>query len=293
MARIAFIGLGNMGLPMAANLVKSKNHVTGYDLVSTACDAAASAGIVIAESAAQAASEAEIVITMLPFSNHVRTVWTEILPHVGDGTTMIDCSTVDVATAVHTHEMAAERKLACLDAPVSGGVNGAQAATLTFMVGGNQETFHYAKPIILAMGKKIVNCGAAGMGQAAKICNNMVAAVSMIGVCEAFLLAEKLGLSKEALFDVASKSSGQSWSLTNYCPAPGPVPTAPSNHDYQPGFMADLMLKDLKLAQSAAQSTSTATTMGAQATALLQLYVNKGHGKKDFSGIFELISGKV
>lgn len=293
MARIAFIGLGNMGAPMAANLVKSQHKVIGYDLVPAARDAASSDGVDISGSAIEAVKGAEIVITMLPVGDHVRAVWTEILQHVEDGAMMIDCSTIDVATSLHAHEMAAGRELPCLDAPVSGGVPGASAATLTFMVGGDAATFQRAEPILLAMGKKIVHCGAAGMGQAAKICNNMVAAVSMIGTCETFLLAEKLGLSKEALFEITSASSGQSWSLTSYCPVPGLVEAAPSNNDYKPGFMTNLMLKDLKLAQAAAQSTSTPTAMGAEAAALLQLYVNKGHGTKDFSGIFELIAGKV
>lgn len=293
MAHIAFIGLGNMGGPMAANLLKSQHKVIGYDIVAAARDAASSEGVDIAGSAVEAVKDAEIVITMLPVGDHVRAVWTEILPHVADGAMMIDCSTIDVATSLQAHEMAAGRELPCLDAPVSGGVPGAGAATLTFMVGGDAATFEKAEPIILAMGKKVVHCGAAGMGQAAKICNNMVAAVSMIGTCEAFLLAEKLGLSKETLFDITSTSSSQSWSLTSYCPEPGLVEAAPSNNDYKAGFMANLMLKDVKLALTAAQSTSTTTAMGAEAAALLQLYVNKGHGTKDFSGIYELIAGKV
>jgi 3-hydroxyisobutyrate dehydrogenase len=206
---------------------------------------------------------------------------------------MIDCSTIDVASALKAHEMAKSRKLPCLDAPVSGGVPGAVAGTLTFMIGGDAGVYEKAKPVILAMGQKAVHCGAAGMGQAAKICNNMVAAIAMIGTSEAFLLAEKLGLDKKALHDVASTSSGQSWAVTRYSPVPGLVSGSPSDKGYQAGFMAQLMLKDLKLAQAAANAVGSATPLGAEAAALLQMYVNKGFGEKDFSGIYEMLAAKV
>jgi 3-hydroxyisobutyrate dehydrogenase len=293
MARIAFIGLGRMGAPMAANLTKSQHKVVAYDIVAAARDGAAKDGIEIAADARAAVKDAEIVVTMLPVGEHVVSAWTEILPAVPAGALMIDCSTIDVASALKAHEMAKARGLPCIDAPVSGGVPGAVNATLTFMIGGDPAVFERAKPVILAMGQKAVHCGVAGMGQAAKICNNMVAAIAMIGTSEAFLLAEKLGLDKRALHEVASTSSGQSWAVTKYCPAPGLVAGSPSDNDYKAGFMAQLMLKDLKLAQAAANSVRSPTPLGAEAAALLQLYVNKGYGEKDFSGIYELLAGKV
>jgi 3-hydroxyisobutyrate dehydrogenase len=293
MAKIAFIGLGRMGSPMAANLVKSQHKVTAFDLVQEAKDQAAKDGAEIAASGIAAVKDAEYVITMLPVGEHVHKVWSEILPHVPDGCVMIDCSTIDVATSLKTHEMAKARKLACLDAPVSGGVPGAAAATLTFMVGGDAATFAKCKPVLEAMGRKIVHCGKPGSGQGVKICNNMVAAVAMIGASEAFTLGEKLGLSKEALFEVASTSSGLSWAVTPYNPVPGLTPTSPANNDYKAGFSANLMLKDLGLAADAARTSGAATPLGTEAMHLLRLYVQLGHGEKDFSGVINLINGKV
>ena len=293
MARIAFIGLGRMGAPMVANLVKSQHKVTAFDLVEPARDQALKDGAEIAPSAVAAVKDAAFVITMLPVGEHVHTVWSEILPHVAAGTVMIDCSTIDVATSLKTHAMAKARNLGCLDAPVSGGVPGAVAGTLTFMVGGDATTFATCKPILEAMGRKIVHCGAAGAGQGVKICNNMVAAVAMIGVAEAFTLGEKLGLSKEALFEVASTSSGLSWGVTPYNPVPGLTPTSPANNGYKAGFSANLMLKDLGLAADAARTSGAATPLGTEAMHLLRLYVQLGHGEKDFSGVINLIKGTV
>ena len=294
MTSIAFIGLGNMGGPMAANLVKAGHSVTGFDLSPASCDQARSDGVSIAASTADAVKDAEIVVTMLPAGKHVLSVWTDTLPSVKEGTLLIDCSTVDVESARKAHVMAREqdRNLASLDAPVSGGVGGAKGATLTFMAGGAKEAFDRAEPILSKMGKKVVHCGEAGAGQAAKICNNMILGISMIGVAEAFVLAEKLGLSHQALFDVASTSSGQCWSLTTYCPVPGPVPTSPANRDYKPGFAAALMLKDLKLSQEAAQSAGAVTPLGAEATQLYALFNAMGNGDVDFSGIVNFLRGK-
>ncbi len=285
MANIAFIGLGNMGGPMAANLVKAGHKVTGFDLVDASREAAKAAGASIAATATDAVKGAEVVVTMLPAGKHVLAVWTEILPSITKGALLIDCSTIDVESAVAAHGLAAKAGVASVDAPVSGGVGGAQGATLTFMCGGDDAAFASAKPILEKMGKKIVHCGKAGAGQAAKICNNMILGISMIGVCEAFTLAEKLGLSHQALFDVSSTSSGQCWSLTTYCPVPGPVPTSPANNDYKPGFAAALMLKDLRLSQAAAKATGAATPMGAHAEEIYAAFEQAGHGGVDFSGI--------
>ena len=293
MARIAFIGLGRMGGPMVANLVKSQHKVIAFDLVAATRDQAALDGAEIAASGISAVKDAEFVITMLPVGEHVHKVWSEILPSVPDGAVMIDCSTIDVATSLKTHAMATARKLPCLDAPVSGGVPGAAAGTLTFMVGGEAATFEKAKPVLQAMGRKLVHCGKAGAGQGVKICNNMVAAVAMIGVAEAFTLGEKLGLSKEALFAVASTSSGLSWGVTPYNPVPGLTPTSPANNGYKAGFSANLMLKDLGLAADAARACGAATPLGTEAMHLLRLYVQLGHGEKDFSGVINLIKGTV
>jgi 3-hydroxyisobutyrate dehydrogenase len=291
---IAFIGLGNMGEPMAANLVKAGHSVTGFDLSPASCDQAKSDGVSIAASTLDAVSDAEIVVTMLPAGKHVLSVWTDFLPTVKEGTLLIDCSTIDVESARKAHVMTREqaRNLASLDAPVSGGVGGAKGATLTFMAGGAKEAFDRAEPVLSRMGKKVVHCGEAGAGQAAKICNNMILGISMIGVSEAFVLAEKLGLSHQALFDVASTSSGQCWSLTTYCPVPGPVPTSPANNDYRPGFAAALMLKDLRLAQEAALASGASTPLGAEAAQLYALFANAGHDGDDFSGIINFLRGK-
>ncbi|WP_230529947.1 3-hydroxyisobutyrate dehydrogenase [Microvirga roseola] len=291
MTNIAFIGLGNMGGPMAANLVKAGHAVTGFDLSPASCDQARADGVTVAGSAAEAVKDAEVVVTMLPAGKHVLAVWAEILPSLQKGALVIDCSTIDVESARRAHGLADERGLQSLDAPVSGGVGGAQGATLTFMAGGARNAFEQAKPILSKMGRKVVHCGEAGAGQAAKICNNMILGISMIGVAEAFVLAEKLGLSHQALFDVASTSSGQCWSLTTYCPVPGPVPTSPANNDYKPGFAAALMLKDLKLAQEAALASGASTPLGAEAAQLYALFANAGHDGEDFSGIINFIRG--
>ncbi len=294
MATIGFIGLGNMGGPMAANLVKAGHKVNGFDVVEAARTAASAHGVTLAASSAEAAREADVVITMLPGGKEVIDVYEGdggILAAARPGTLLIDSSTIDIASARAAHKAAEAAGLASLDAPVSGGVGGAQAATLTFMVGGTEEAFARGKPILEAMGKKIIHCGPAGAGQAAKICNNMILGISMIAVSEAFVLAEKLGLSHQALFDVASVSSGQCWSLTTYCPVPGPVPTSPANRGYAPGFTAALMLKDLRLAQDAARTSGTETPLGAEAAKLYALYAETGNGGMDFSGIINFIRG--
>jgi 3-hydroxyisobutyrate dehydrogenase len=228
---------------------------------------------------------------MLPAGKHVLSVWSEIVPAVRDGALLIDCSTIDVESARKAHGMAAARKLPSIDAPVSGGVGGAKGATLTFMAGGTGEAFAAAKPVLEAMGKRIVHCGDAGAGQAAKICNNMILAISMIGASEAFALAEKLGLSHQALFDVASTSSGQCWAITSYCPVPGPVPTSPANNGYKPGFAAALMLKDLRLSQEAAKAAGAATPLGAHAEEIYSAFNAAGHDGDDFSGIINHVRG--
>jgi len=289
MTTIAFIGLGNMGGPMAANLVKARHEVRGFDLVAALCDEAAKSGIGIAASGVDAVKAADAIVTMLPAGKHVRAVWAEIVPQTKPGAVIIDSSTIDVDSARAAHALAAERKLLSLDAPVSGGTGGAKAGTLTFMCGGTEEAFAAAKPILEKMGKRIVHCGGAGAGQAAKICNNMILGATMIVTCEAFVLAEKLGLSHQALFDVASTSSGQSWSLTTYCPVPGPVPASPANNSYKPGFAAALMLKDLKLAQEAAQSAGANTPIGAHAAELYEQYSAAGIEGADFSGIIQYL----
>jgi 3-hydroxyisobutyrate dehydrogenase len=287
---IAFIGLGNMGLPMAANLVKAGYKVQGFDVVPAANAAAANAGAKIAASASDAVKGADIAISMLPNGKLVLDLYESgILQAAAPGTLFIDCSTIDVDSARAAHGLAAAAKMESLDAPVSGGVGGAQAATLTFMAGGSEEAFARAKPVLEHMGRKIVHCGGAGAGQAAKICNNMILGISMIAVGEAFVLAEKLGLSHQALFDVASTSSGQCWALTTYCPVPGPVPTSPANNGYKPGFAAALMLKDLLLSQEAAESAGAATELGHHAAEIYQKFVSAGEGNMDFSAIINAI----
>jgi 3-hydroxyisobutyrate dehydrogenase len=293
MARIGFVGLGNMGGPMARNLAKAGHAVTVFDIVPDLVARCVEAGATQAASAAAAARDADLVVTMLPAGAHMRDAW------LGAGgmaaasradAILVDCSTIDVATA---REVAAGSGRPFLDAPVSGGVMGAEAATLTFMVGGPAEAFRAAEPILLRMGRAAIHCGEAGAGQAAKACNNMILAATMIVTCEAFVLAEKLGLSHQALFDVASKSSGQSWSLTTYCPVPGPVPGSPANRDYQPGFAGSLMLKDLGLAQQAAAQAGAATPMGARALELYRAFVEAGGGATDFSGIIRMLRDKA
>ena len=285
MAHIAFIGLGNMGGPMAANLVKAGHKVIAFDLVEASRNQAKADGADIADSAAAAVKDAETIITMLPAGKHVISVWNDVVPAMTKGALIIDCSTIDVESAKEAHELAAEHGVRSVDAPVSGGTGGARGATLTFMCGGDDKAFAAAKPVLEKMGKKIVHCGGAGAGQATKICNNMILAVSMIAVCEGFALAEKLGLSHQALFDVASTSSGQCWALTTYCPVPGPVPTSPANNDYKPGFASALMVKDLTLAQDAARATGAATPLGKHAQEIYKAFDAAGNGGVDFSGI--------
>jgi 3-hydroxyisobutyrate dehydrogenase len=289
MAVIGFIGLGNMGAPMAANLVKSGERVSGFDVVAASLQTAVQDGVEIAPNARSAVATADIVVTMLPAGEHVVSVWKDVLPAAKKGALFIDCSTIDVTSARTAHALAAEHGIASLDAPVSGGVGGAKAATLTFMIGGSEEAFARSKPVLERMGKRIVHCGDAGNGQAAKICNNMILGASMIAVSEAFVLGEKLGLSHQALFDVASASSGQCWSLTSYCPVPGPVPASPANNGYKAGFASALMLKDLKLAKEAAASVGADTAIGSHAAQIYERFVQDGLGASDFSAIINLV----
>ena len=296
MSRIGFIGLGNMGGPMAANLLKAGHGVRGFDLSEQAVATFREAGGEPVSSVAEAADGAEVVVSMLPAGKHVREVYMGeggVLSAVTDGTLLIDSSTIDVASARDVAAAASKAGMAMVDAPVSGGVGGAEAGTLTFMVGGPDEDFARALPFLDLMGKNIVHAGGAGNGQAAKICNNMILGISMIGVSEAFVLAEKLGLDHQKLFDIASTASGQCWSLTTYCPVPGPVPTSPANRDYAAGFTAAMMLKDLKLAQEAAQNNDAATPMGAQARSIYSLFAAAGHADVDFSGIIKLLRGNA
>ncbi len=289
MARIGFVGLGNMGGPMARNLLKAGHAVTGFDLSQEALAGFVAAGGTASASAAEAATGADVVLTMLPAGRHVRDAWLGaggMAAAAGPGAILIDCSTIDVATA---REVAAAARRPMLDAPVSGVTMGAEAATLTFMVGGPEDAFAAATPILSAMGRSLVHCGGAGAGQAAKACNNMMLAANMIVTAEAFVLAEKLGLTHQALFDVASKSSGQSWALTSYCPVPGPVPASPANRDYRPGFATALMAKDLGLAQEAAATAGAVTPLGAEALALYRRFQDEGHGDVDFSGIIGML----
>ena len=292
MATIGFIGLGNMGAPMAANLVGAGHQVTGFDLVPGAMEALATKGGHGVASAAEAAAAGDIVITMLPAGPQVRSVYLDaggVLASARRDALLIDCSTIDVETARVVAAAAKRAGFDMLDAPVSGGVAGAEAASLTFMVGGEAEIFARAQSVLAAMGRTIVHAGPAGNGQAAKICNNMILGVSMIAVCEAFSLAGRLGLEAQTLFDISSKSSGQCWALTSYCPVPGPVPASPANRDYAPGFTAAMMLKDLRLAQQAAGANAAVTPLGAAAANLYQMFVDEGPGGLDFSGIYRLI----
>ena len=291
MASIAFIGLGNMGGPMAANLVKAGHRVVAFDLVAAARDQAKADGAAIAESTVAAVKGAEVVVTMLPAGRYVLSVWSEVVPVMAKSALIIDCSTIDVESAKQAHALASKHGIGSVDAPVSGGTGGASGATLTFMCGGDEKAFAAAKPVLENMGRKIVHCGGAGAGQAAKICNNMILGVSMIAVSEAFALAEKLGLSHQALFDVASTSSGQCWSLTSYCPVPGPVPTSPANNDYKPGFASALMVKDLTLAQDAATAAGATTPLGKHAQEIYKAFEAAGNGGVDFSGIIRHVRG--
>jgi len=279
--KVGFIGLGNMGAPMAANLAAAGHEVTGFD-VAAPCPA----GLRAAATAAEAASGAEVVITMLPDGDVLRRVAAEVLPAMAKGAVLLDCSTVDVESARTVARDAEAAGVLALDAPVSGGVGGAASGTLTFMVGGSDEAFARAQPLFDVMGARAVHCGPSGNGQAAKICNNMILGATMIATCEAFALADKLGLSRQAMYDVASTSSGQSWSLTSYCPAPGIGPETPADRDYLPGFSADLMLKDLRLAQEAARAVDADTPMGREARDLYAQFVEaEGGSGKDFSAM--------
>ena len=294
--KIGFIGLGNMGGPMAANLAKAGFEVTATDLSIGAIDRAVEAGCARGESVAACVREADAVVTMLPAGAHVHSVYTDdygVFANARAGALLIDSSTIDVDSARAVIGAASDKGFDMVDAPVSGGVAAATNGTLTFMVGGAPTAFECARPVLEAMGKNIFHAGGAGNGQVAKIANNMLLGITMIGTCEAFNLAEKLGLDAQTFFDIASTASGQSWSMTSYCPAPGPVPAAPSNRDYQPGFAAGMMLKDMRLAQEAAHKAKAATPLGAQAEALYALMEAAGKDNLDFSGIMRLIKGAL
>lgn len=293
MTRVAFIGLGNMGGGMAANQAKAGREVLAFDLSAAAVDKAAAAGCGRAGSVAEAVETADVVITMLPAGPHVRSVYAEqILPNAPKSALLIDSSTIDVESARAVAAQAKAAGFRFADAPVSGGTAAADAGTLAFMVGCDEADFAAVEDAIQPMSRITIRAGDHGAGQAAKICNNMVLGISMIGVCEAFALAEKLGLDGERFFEIASKSSGQCWSLTSYCPWPGPVPTAPSNRDYEGGFATAMMLKDLKLAQEAAAKAGAATPLGASAEGLYALFDRLGGGPKDFSAILEMLRGR-
>jgi len=292
--KVAFIGLGNMGKPMAKNLIKAGFSLTVFDVVKDAVEELTAAGAKGASSIAESVKGVQAVITMLPAGAHVSSVYrgeNGVIANVPKGALFIDSSTIDVATSRAVNVAAAEAGMEMIDAPVSGGVGGAEAATLTFMVGGAESAFERSKPLLEKMGKNIVHAGGPGNGQAAKICNNMILGISMIAVSEAFVLAEKLGLEAQKLFDISSKSSGQCWSMTSYCPVPGPVPASPANRDYKAGFAVAMQLKDLRLSQEAAQKAGIATPLGAEATALYGLFDVAGHGHLDFSGIIKMIRG--
>lgn len=293
MSKIAFIGLGNMGLPMAKNLVAAGHDVTGFDLSDDAKAALTEAGGAAADAIADAVAQAEIVVSMLPAGKHVESVYLDaagVLKNAKAGALLIDSSTIDVDTARKVSAAAKAAGFTMVDAPVSGGVGGAAAGTLTFMVGGTAEGFAAAKPMLDIMGQNIFHAGAAGNGQVAKICNNMLLGISMIGTAEAFMLGEKLGLDAQTLFDISSTASGQCWSMTSYCPAPGPVPSSPANNDFAPGFTAAMMLKDLVLAQEASESAAAATPMGARAMQLYTQMAEAGHAELDFSGIVKALN---
>jgi 3-hydroxyisobutyrate dehydrogenase len=295
MTSIAFIGLGNMGAPMARNLIKAGHDLRVFDLSQDAMLRLTAAGAAGASSPADAASAAEIVITMLPAGAQTREVYLGeggVISAVSPGTLLIDCSTIDVATARAVNAEAEAAGLDMIDAPVSGGVGGAEAVTLTFMVGGSERAFERARPILEAMGKAVVHAGGAGNGQAAKICNNMILGISMIAVSEAFALAERLGLAHQTLFDISSKASGQCWSLTSYCPVPGPVPASPANRNYAPGFTVAMMLKDLKLSQEAASQSGAATPLGGGAADLYARFAADGNEALDFSAIYTFLKAR-
>jgi 3-hydroxyisobutyrate dehydrogenase len=295
MAAIGFVGLGNMGGPMAANLIRAGHKLRVLDLSRPAVAKIVEAGAEAAASASDATKGVDAVITMLPAGQHVRDIYLGaegLIASASRGCLLIDCSTIDVATARDVSAAAEAAGLDMLDAPVSGGVSGAQAATLTFMVGGGEIAFKRAEPILSSMGKAVIHAGGPGNGQAAKICNNMILGITMIAVSEAFTLGEKLGLSHQTLFDIASKSSGQCWSLTSYCPVPGPVPASPANRNYAAGFTTAMMLKDLKLAQEASRMADANTPLGAEAASLYGLFASKGAASLDFSAIVQFLRGK-
>ena len=290
MARVAFIGLGNMGGGMAASLAKHGHDVRAFDLSEQALAKATDAGCLAAASAAEAIAGAEAAVTMLPAGSHVEGVYADaVVGNAAPSAILIDCSTIDVATAKRVAAAAAAKGLAAVDAPVSGGIGAANAGTLTFMVGGSAEAFERARVFLDDMGKAVIHAGANGAGQAAKICNNMILGATMAATCEAFVLAEKLGLEAQAFYDIASVSSGQSWSMTSYCPIPGVGPASPADNDYRGGFAAALMLKDLRLAVEAAEQAGAATPMGSKARDLYDRYVGAGQGGADFSGIIRML----
>lgn len=295
MAKIGFIGVGNMGGPMVRNLVKAGHAVKVFDLSEEAMNFAVQAGAKAAESVKDAASGVEYVVSMLPVGQNVRAVYLDdgVLGAVDKGTVLIDSSTIDVESARAVHAAAKEAGLAMLDAPVSGGVTGADAGTLTFMCGGDKATFEKARPILAAMGRNIVLCGGPGQGQVVKICNNMMAATSLLVACEAMAMGEKLGVDRQTLYDVISTSTGNSWVFEKACPFPGPVPTSASSNGFKPGFMAKLMLKDLRLSQAAAQMAASPTPLGAVATAIFQQHINNGDGDLDMSSICKMIDPEV
>lgn len=293
MAKIGFVGLGHMGLPMAINLIKARHSVTGYDLQQSAKDQLLKAGGLVATDLKELVKEQDIIITMLQTGQQVLSVCRGsdgLFTHAKQGSLFIDCSTIDVISSREVHQLAKEYHLLAVDAPVSGGVVGAAAGTLTFMVGGEKSAFDLAHPILSFMGQKIIHTGNAGSGQAAKICNNMILGISMIAVSEAFTLGKQLGLSPQKLFEVVSNSSGQCWAMSKYAPVPGVLENVPANNEYKPGFAAAMMLKDLKLSQNAAQSVHVETPLGAATAALYQQFINQGCGDLDFSAIIKLIT---
>ena len=295
MTNIGFIGLGNMGSPMAANLIKAGHHVTGFDLSADALAAFKAIGGIPASSAIDAIIDADIVITMLPAGKHVDAVYCGeggLLTAAKSGTLFLDSSTIDVETARKVASAASDANMLMMDTPVSGGVGAAIAGTLTFMCGGSDEAFAKAKPILDVVGGNIIHAGASGTGQAAKICNNMMLGIQMISVCEAFAMADALGLDRQKLYDISSKASGQCWSLTTYCPVPGPIPTTPANNDYEPGFATAMMLKDLRLAADAAKAVGVNTQIGQKAKELYEAMSEAGLDNKDFSAYFEFMSQK-
>ncbi len=296
MSKIGFIGLGNMGSPMSTNLIKAGHELKVFDLIPEHVETIAAVGGAAVPTAGEAARDVDYVITMLPAGRHVRDVYLSsggVLESAPETAILIDCSTIDVATAREVADRCRQSGRRMLDAPVSGGVSGAEAASLTFMVGGSEVTFKEAYPILDAMGKNIIHAGGPGNGQAAKMCNNLILAISMIGTSEAFVLAEQLGLDHQKLFDISSTASGQSWALTSYCPVPGPVPGSPANRNYQAGFTAAMMLKDLKLAEEAVRAYQVSSPLGAEATSLYSAFVDQGHSEMDFSGIIKFIRGDL